>query len=273
MEIRAEQKVVDSAMSQIMYIPRIHYFVDRICTPTWVIDRQLIDFHDLTYIAKGRGEYVLDGVTYCVSDGDLIYIPPGILREAKTDPEDAMHLFAFNMLIFDADFRPSRLPFPLHCHIGPDAKTEHLMLRIKQVFAMREATCQMQSSALFMELVSHLLLLTGFVRGAASDPRVQKAAAYVMENISRHISSDEIGRAAGVHPGYLNKLTVRSTGKSVSRFVTSIRVNMAEDALTFEGISVREAAERFGFSDIFHFSKVFKKYKGYPPSAAKNAIL
>ena len=256
-----------------MFVPRIHYFVDRVCTTAWVIDRQLIDFHDLTYVAQGKGEYVLGGVPYCVSEGDLIYIPPGILREAKTDPKDPMHLFAFNMLIYDADFRPAKLPFPLHCHIGADAKTEQLMLRIKQVFALREATCQMQSSALFMELVSHLLLIAGFVRGSGSDPRVQKAAAYVMENISRRISSAEIGRAAGVHPGYLNKLTVESTGKSVSRFVTSIRVNMAEDALAFEGICVREAAERFGFSDIFHFSKVFKKYKGYPPSAAKNIIL
>ena len=72
MEIRAEQKVVDSAMSQIMYVPRIHNFVDRICTPTWVIDRQLIDFHDLTYFAYGSCEYVLDGGSFCVSVGDLI---------------------------------------------------------------------------------------------------------------------------------------------------------------------------------------------------------
>jgi AraC-like DNA-binding protein len=35
---------------------------------------------------------------------------------------------------------------------------------------------------------------------------------------------------------------------------------------------VSEAARRFGFSDIYHFSKVFKKTKGYPPSTAKTLL-
>ena len=56
---------------------------------------------------------------------------------------------------------------------------------------------------------------------------------------------------------------------TASRFVTSIRVNMAEDAIIYEGISIGEAARRFGFSDIYHFSKVFKKFKGYTPSTVK----
>ncbi len=259
-------------MEQIYLIPNIHYFVNRNCTPSWVINRQLIDFHDLTFVMGGKGEYTIDGVPYQVSEGDLLYIPPGFWREAKTDENDPMRLYAFNMLLFTADFKPAKLPLPLQCRIGHDAKLEHLLLRIKQIYALREATCQMQAAALFMEMISHLLILTGLIQGSGSDPRVQKAAAFVTENISRHISAAEIGAAVGLHPGYLNKLTMKHTGKTVSRFITSIRVNMAEDAIAFEGITVSEAAEHFGFSDIYHFSKVFKKYKGYPPSAAKTLL-
>ena len=254
---------------QYLFYPSIHYFVHRICTPSWTIRRQLIDFHDLTYVAGGRGEYLLDGVAHPVSGGDLLYIPPGVWREASTDPEDPMRLFAFNMRLFDGDLKPARLPLPLCSKVGPDAKLEHMLQRIRQVYALREPTCQMQAAGLAMELITHLLILGGLVQGTGGDPRVQKAAAYVTENISRHISAAEIGAAAGLHPGYLNKLTVKHTGRTVSRFIVNIRVNMAEDAIVHEGFSVREAAERFGFSDIYHFSKVFKKFKGYPPSAAK----
>ncbi len=243
-------------MEQIYFVPNIHYFVKRICTPSWVINRQLIDFHDLTYVIGGKGEYIIDGVSCPVCEGDLLYIPPGVWREAKTDEKDPMRLYAFNFLLFDAD----------------DAKLEHLLLRIRQIYALREPTCQMQAAALFLEMISHLLILTGLIQGTGSDPRVHKAAAYVTENISRHISAGEIGAAVGLHPGYLNKLTMKHTGKTVSRFITNIRVNMAEDAIAFEGITVSEAAEHFGFSDIYHFSKVFKKYKGYPPSAAKTLL-
>ncbi len=257
---------------QIYFVPNIQYFINRVCTPAWVIKRQLIDFHDLTYVAGGRGEYILDGVSYPVAEGDLLYVPPGVWREAVTDANDPMHLYAFNMQLFDVDFKPARLPLPLTFHVGHDAKLEHLLMRIKQVYALREASCQMQAAGLFMELMSHLLILTGTIQGSGSDPRIQKAAAFVTENISRHISAPEIGVAVGLHPGYLNKLTMKHTGKTVSRFITNIRVNMAEDAIAFEGISVSEAAQRFGFSDIYHFSKVFKKFKGYPPSTAKTLL-
>ena len=257
---------------EVFFLPQIGYFVNRICTPDWVISRQLIDFHDFTFVAGGQGEYIIDGVSYPVSKGDLIYIPPGKWREASTSAVQPMQLFAFNILLFDRWFQPAVLPLPILSRLEHDPKIDHLLERIRQYSALREVTCQMQSTALLMELFAQVLLNTGIVQGSGSDPRVQKAAAYVMQNIGRHITATEIGQAVGVHPGYLNKLTMKYTGKTVSRFITNIRVNMAEDAIVYEGISVSEAANRFGFSDIYHFSKVFKKNKGYPPSTAKTLL-
>ena len=256
----------------LFFLPKISYFVHRVCTPEWIIARQLIDFHDLTYVAAGQGEYIIDDVAHPVSQGDLIYIKPGTWREASTSAGQPMQLYAFNMGIQDSACNPAVLPLPLISKLGSDAKTDHLLERIKQFFALREQTTMMQATALLMELLCHIFLITGVVQGAGSDSRVKKEAAYVMENISRHISATEMGQAVGVHPGYLNKLTMKHTGKTVSRFITSIRVNMAEDAIVYEGISVSEAAQRFGFSDIYHFSKVFKKNKGYPPSTAKTLL-
>lgn len=259
-------------MEDMFFLPKISYFVHRICTPEWVIARQLIDFHDLTYVAAGQGEYIIDDVAHPVSQGDLIYIKPGTWREASTSASQPMQLYAFNMFLQDMSCQPTTLPLPLISKLDKDVKLDHLLERIKQFFALREPTSTMLTTALLMELLCHVFLNTGLVQGAGSDPRVQKAAAYVTENISRHISATEIGQAVGVHPGYLNKLTTKHTGKTVSRFITSIRVNMAEDAIVYEGISVSEAAARFGFSDIYHFSKVFKKNKGYPPSTAKTLL-
>jgi hypothetical protein len=36
-----------------------------------------------------------------------------------------------------------------------------------------------------------------------------------------------------------------------------------------ENITVNEAALRCGFGDIYYFSRIFKKIKGYPPSHVK----
>ena len=256
-------------MAEYLFYPAIEYFVHRICIPGWVIKKQLIDFYDLTYVQGGRGEYRLDGTAYPVSSGDFLCIPPGVWREARTDTDEPLRLFAFNLTLFDSQFEPARLPLPLVSRLGTDAKLEYLLMKAKQVWALREQTCQMRTSALVQEILCRVLLIAGIVRGTGGDPRVQKAANYVMEHIHEGISAWELGDAIGLHPGYLNKLIRRHTGMTLSRFVTNIRVNLAEDALSEQLITVTQAAERFGFSDIFHFSKVFRQFKGYPPSQAR----
>lgn len=256
-------------MAEYLYYPAIQYFVHRVCTPGWIIKKQLIDFYDLTFVQGGKGEYCLNDVCYPVSTGDFLCIPPGVWREAQTDPDDPLRLFAFNLTLFDGQFKPSQLPLPLLSHLGTDAKLEYLLMKTKQVWALKEQTCQMRTSALLQEILCRVLLITGVVRGTGGDPRVQKAANHVMEHIHEGISAMDLGDAVGLHPGYLNKLIHRHTGMTLSHFVTNIRVNMAEDALNEEHITVTQAAERFGFSDIFHFSKVFRQFKGYSPSKAK----
>ncbi|NLE20146.1 MAG: AraC family transcriptional regulator [Clostridiales bacterium] len=256
-------------MQEILFIPLVENFVFRECSPGWVLKRQLTSLHALVYVTEGQGEFAIDDVVYPAARGDLLYFPPGVWREVTADAKKPFRYYAFEFQLFDEQFHPTKLPLPLHNRIGQDVKLEHILIRVRQAWALRESSCRMQVTALLMECLCHLMYITGLRQGAGSDPRIQKAAAFVTENVSRHLSAAEIGEAVGLHPGYLNKLTLKHTGMTASRFVTSIRVNMAEDAIIYEGISIGEAARRFGFSDIYHFSKVFKKFKGYTPSTVK----
>lgn len=257
---------------EVYYLPRIEDFTQWACMPEWALAPGQSDEHGLTFVLEGQGEYVVDGVRYPVNQGDLVYIQPHRLRAAGTNPTRPMTLCSFSLQLFDRDFRPAILPLHPVTHLSPDARVSHLLERIRQSDILREPTGRMQATALLMELLARVMQNAGLVESTGSDPRIKRAAAFVMENVSRHLSVGEIGQAVGVHPGYLNKLTTRDTGKTVSRFVSDIRVNMAEEAMMSEGISVSEAALRFGFSDVYHFSKVFKRVKGYPPSTAKTLL-
>ena len=59
-------------------------------------------------------------------------------------------------------------------------------------------------------------------------------------------------------------------GKSFQSCVIETRLDRAEDILrTTPGITVKAAAAAVGFADEFYFSRIFKKYKGVPPSKMK----
>ena len=58
----------------------------------------------------------------------------------------------------------------------------------------------------------------------------------------------------------------KSTGQSINRYVTGIRMTMAAALLRDTGLSINEICERTGFTDISYFSKSFKKEVQYTPS-------
>ncbi len=58
----------------------------------------------------------------------------------------------------------------------------------------------------------------------------------------------------------------KSTGQSINRYVTQLRMTMASSLLRDTELSVNEICERTGFSDISYFSRSFKKETQYTPS-------
>lgn len=257
---------------QTFIVPLIDCYLYRICPPDWSYPRKKSVYQYLVFITSGRGEFVVDGVRHPVTKGQLVNIKLGAQLEAMTEPADPLRYHMFGTRLYDNGFEPVELPLPTVSTLPEDPRITHLLERVRETYSLRETTCHMQMTALLMEIISQVMLRLGLVKGISGEPRVEKSAAYVVENVHRRISAAELGKAAGIHPGYLNKLTMRFTGKTVSQFITSIRVNMAEDAIVDENLTVSEAAARHGFSDIYHFSKVFKKYKGYPPSTAKTKL-
>lgn len=251
------------------YFPAITFFVHRVCTPSWEIIPQFIDFHDLTYIYGGKGQYLINGQCYPVQAGDLLCIPAMTWREASTDLDNPLQLYAFNFHLFDHALAPAVLDLPLLTNIGIHKELLYRLSTMERVWALKEPTYQLMSVSVFLEILHHIMLAIRVDKSSYGDARVQQVADYVLENLHRQITTQELAALVSLHPVYLNSLVQRHTGDTLRAFINRIRINVAEDAIIHERLSITDAAIRYGFSDIFYFSKTFKKIKGYPPSHIK----
>ncbi len=66
-------------------------------------------------------------------------------------------------------------------------------------------------------------------------------------------------------PGALSRILTRLTGRTTKQLILE-RVNLeAVRLLRFSDLSVKEIADRLGFSDQFAFSKAFKRQRGEAP--------
>lgn len=63
----------------------------------------------------------------------------------------------------------------------------------------------------------------------------------------------------------LNRLFIKTFGATVHKFITKQRMIDAAEMLKSESYTVGKIALAVGYKNIFHFSKVFKNYYGYPP--------
>lgn len=67
-------------------------------------------------------------------------------------------------------------------------------------------------------------------------------------------------------PVYISKLFKEETGDSPINYLIKIRLEKAKEVLEGqEPVSIRSVANQVGYEDVYHFSKLFKKYYGISP--------
>lgn len=95
---------------------------------------------------------------------------------------------------------------------------------------------------------------------------INKAVDYMNSNISENIDMLDIAKYIGLSDRRLRQIFTSFTGKSPKQYYTDLKLKMAEQLLMNTSLSIVDISDRLGFSSSFHFSKVFSKYNGMPPS-------
>jgi YesN/AraC family two-component response regulator len=67
-------------------------------------------------------------------------------------------------------------------------------------------------------------------------------------------------------PVYISKIFKEETGESPINYLIKIRLEKAKDILlNSDSGSIKNIANQVGYDDVYHFSKLFKKYYGISP--------
>lgn len=100
---------------------------------------------------------------------------------------------------------------------------------------------------------------------------ISKVIEYVEENFNKDVTLTKLAKIAGITPAYLSRTFKKSTGYTLSDFVTCYRVDIAGELLS-RGMSVKETAFWVGYKNEKYFSKVYKKQTGSSPKNIKSDV-
>jgi len=94
---------------------------------------------------------------------------------------------------------------------------------------------------------------------------IERAIAYIDQNIEKSCTRAEIAEAIYMNPEYLSRLFKRVKGISLNDYITLKKVEIAKSLLVNTNIPVNLIASKVGYSNFSYFSQVFKKYCGLAP--------
>lgn len=96
-------------------------------------------------------------------------------------------------------------------------------------------------------------------------PATKSIVSYLKEHFAEPLSLENLSLSLNYTPQYLSNLFRKDTGMTIQLFLQRLRVEKACNLLDNQDLRLAEVARMVGYSDVKHFSMVFKSHKGVTP--------
>lgn len=100
---------------------------------------------------------------------------------------------------------------------------------------------------------------------------IMKAVEYFRMSNNDHMTQEQISRHVGMSRSYFSQCFRDISGKSFNKFIIEMKIKKAELLLETTDYPIYWIAEKAGYRDDKHFSRVFQKNTGMLPSEYRNA--
>lgn len=241
------------------------------CNPDYTIDRRSFRYHVMECVVAGRGEVQLDREQHPLGPGVVFAYAPTTRVVMRTDPAHPMVKY---FLCFSGATGPSRLrrcgvPLGASRQLAAPAEVTSVLEDL-----VREGQRSSAQAAKICAALLELLLLkieeASSLSLRASEPARDaflRCKALIDAQAERLATLEEIARLARVEASSVCRWFRKYQGTSPYQYLLRRKMNLAAEHLVENGGLVKEAAQRMGFADPYHFSRAFKAVHGVSPQA------
>lgn len=227
--------------------------------------------YDLWYVCEGSGEIRLSGTTYALKPGTCMLVRPQSLPLAT---QDEKHPLIVIFVHFRAEAGPGEtfVPPPECTYISDVFAFEGLLHHLLEV-DRGTRLWKADEFDYLMKLILIYLHQEAYERQTGQSsltPRQKDAMRGVVEYIQREsprIGYADVYKHAGLSPRYLNSLFKQFIGQSLRQYMNNAKMQKAQHLLIESSLSVTEISELMGYTDLYSFSKTFKRHFGVSPTS------
>jgi iron complex transport system substrate-binding protein len=224
------------------------------------------------YTVRGTASMNLGGIDY---DADRHFIVHG--GKGMRLSIEAGEMFEYYLLFYRASLpgrkdlarllersNPFRMqygfeslePLPLH----------YQLKAMEQLWAQGSLLDRIQVKGLFYQFVHELMKqFTKDEINLRQPDVIGQVVRYIEEHYRHNLSLESIAEQFNYSPRYLSSRFKGETGFSLIEYLIRFRIQQAEELLRFTDAPLHAIAEEVGYSDVYYFGRMFRKYNGQSP--------
>lgn len=286
------RKVYGLSLAEVRPVVRIaHHISHRL-----QIDWRIIVDHELVLILSGRGVFQIGETSFDYQPGSLIMIPPFVPHQFDAPARAASAHIAVH---FDYSHQappvgeplqdrqpyevrmPTQLQMASHMVLPQEDPVRAALARLVEL-NLADPLDELEASARLTDILLQLWRRNASHTSVADDTdslaqrnhlRIDRAIRRIESDYHLDLTADALAEAAGMSVSHFNRLFRTATGYAPLEYLRRHRINRARTLLADVDLSIKEIASAVGFTDSFHFSKVFHKIDGLSPTQFRQTVL
>lgn len=270
----------------------------------WHLKKRVIFDHEFVFIMEGSATIIIEDREYSACPNDLYLFRPGIPHSIRASGVNGIRQPHINFDLFyqtDSELTPiiyrsmdriredekslfrkdinesMGLQIPERIVLKKPETVEELIFNIIKEYEKNNSYSFLRSKALFIELLCHILEeVSGDTNNKNNSispihyETVEVIKEYIRLNYRSKLYLSDIASRAKLSENHTIKLFRMAFGITPIQYQIKLRIERSKQLLSESHHTVSYISDYLGFSDVQHFSKVFKNHTGQSPTEFKN---
>ena len=253
-----------------------------------VLKDNILNQYMLILMSQGQCQIQCQNGLFTLNQYDGVIIPPYLMYSVVCTSSNPVQCFYLGYEICNQRMKEQ------YAHLDSIANLQYLpgLAGASHIMRLRQMAldCQADKPGVFLQLRGMLnsCLIPLFAReaqGCEEHPLfslrrmsheqqlVLSCMKYINDNVTQNTTVAELCEQFHVSQSYLYRCFSHILHCSPNNWIRRYRIGKSLSSLRFSDRSISQTAEEFGFSSVYHYSRVFKEVMGKSPSIYRRALL
>ena len=250
--------------------------------PTLPTSKHTHDYIEIVYVRNGTATEYVDGTSYCVKRGDVIFMTPNSIHAFEpSESFEHVEIFFSPHLVGEKVITPGHTLAILALTAFDNFRSDKSygmvrferdeILEVEAILAMMQKESENKSDGYEPFMCSCLnMLLIKMVRASSSTSAPsdvwQAIDEYIDKNSDKKITLASLASKCFYNPSYFSRIFKQRYGKTLTEHLRAKRIKRAKELLSDTDMTVEQIIQKIGFSDRSAFYSAFYANTGSTPS-------